>query len=363
MRFRRLLLALVASSIACAVGCRRSSEARIVRDAPERAVVAPKVDARAPCRIAGSMTLGYGVDLASARDGDLAFARFLNRPLQLETIDVPTFDSPRIGVRVEAKFGFALQGWVQHAKLDFEAGKTIELAGKTAYVPRGARLKMIVGAGKSIVVSPITRDLPPIDLLADCEAVAIGEVPKETSSPALSENAEKSSAETIYVLRGDTLPVAATPNGAPVFTLRASRGFQVPIVTTAEGLHLHLEDGIVVDGWVRASDVEVPTSLRLHGFGCGMGISMGTSHAAMGSLGVARREAAIFVGETPSGSARGAVTVGASVVVLRVAGAFAEIEPRCGEITAAPKERFFVEASALEIGERAPMATLRAVCR
>lgn len=356
---------LAAALLVGAIGCRRSLDARVARDdRPVSAADTTGRSTRAECTIAGTTSLGHGAELSAHRDGRPAFALFADGPVELETTEVPSLGGARVRVLAKAKFGLSLEGWTESSRLDLEAGRNIELAGKTAYVPRGARLTLVVGAGGSVVVSPITRDLPHLDVVADCDAVVIGAVTREHEPFDGTAAAGATATAKVLALAGTTLPIAASPDGDAVFTLHAASGLRVPIVETADGLHLHYEDGIVVDGWVRREDLVVPTSWGAHSIHC-RGLSLATTEAvpAVAAAGVARRDTPIFVGATPTGAPRGSIAAGGSVIVLAVVSGFAEIAPRCGELAPAPKEHFFVEASALEIGPSVPFASLRAGCR
>jgi hypothetical protein len=224
-------------------------------------------------------------------------------------------------------------------------------------------VSLVVGAGSSVVISPRTRDLPRIDVTVGCDAIAIGDVPHEAGVAAFAATgASSATSPKTLALVHESLPVAATPGGEPVFTLHGGAGLRVQAIETKDGIHVHFEDGIVVDGWARAEDLEVPRSGRIHAIGCGVGIAMSIGVPSVASLGVAKKEAPIFVGESAGGEARGTIALGGHVIVVRVDGAFAEVLTECGELAPSTKQHFWIEAAALEIGAKVPGASLRASC-
>lgn len=311
------------------------------------------------------MTVGNAAELSALRDGVSAFAIFASRSIDLETTEVPSIGGARVRVVAATKDGVSFEGWMPSVNLHFEIARDVELAPKTAWIPRGAPVSIVVGAGRKVVVSPWTKDIERFEVSVGCDAVAIGEVPRAESASTFAGAAPPgaSSKERILALVRDTLPIAAAPGGDAVFTLHGGVGLRVPVIETADGLHVHFEDGLVVDGWIRAEDVASPTTHRMHAIGCGMGIAIGAGLPPTASMGVARKETPIFVGETAIGAARGSIAKGGRVIVARIDGAFAEVLLTCGELVPAAKQHFWVEASALEIGEKVPTAGLRAACK
>jgi hypothetical protein len=316
------------------------------------------------------MAVRNAAELSAARDGATSFARFVKGSVGLETTEVPALGGTRVRLLTTVQGGVSFEGWLETTNLDFEAARDIELAGKTAYVPRGLRVSLVVGAGSSVVVSPWTRDLPRIDVTVGCDAIAIGDVPRDTGvaafgttgTSATGASGATSSPKTLALVH-ESLPVAATPGGEPVFTLHGGSGLRVQAIETKDGIHVHFEDGIVVDGWARAEDLEVPRSGRIHAIGCGVGIAISHSVPVIASLGVAKKEAPILVGESAGGEARGTIAQGGHVIVVRIDGAFAEVLTECGELVPATNQHFWIEAASLEIGAKVPGASLRASCK
>jgi hypothetical protein len=347
----------ISTALLAVVGCGRSRGLEVARD--DAPVAVETHVPRSECAIAGSMIVRNAADFFVGRDGANAFAIFSDRPVDLRTTEVPTIGGARLRVVANAKFGWSFEGWIEPTRLDFSAARDLELAKKTAYVPKGARLSIVAGAGRSVVVSPFVRDVTRFDVVVGCDAIAIGKVEREQETI---ESSPSSSTEPIYALTGESLPIAATPNGDPVFTLRGNASLRIPVAETHDGMHVRFEDGIVIDGWIRPQDVHVPLSHAVHTIGCGVGVAINMPMPSVAAMGIARKNTPIFVGASPGGMARGSIAAGGSVIVLNVASGFAEIVPRCGELVPRTKEHFFVEAASLVIGPETSIATLRTAC-
>jgi hypothetical protein len=249
---------------------------------------------------------------------------------------------------------------MERSQLAFSARNRIELAGATAFIPRGARLTLKSRAADMVVVSPVTKFLGPIDVVAPCDDVSMGSVAPEPRTS--SENAADEEKTTTYQIASGSLAVAPFPDAEATFTLHDPGGLSVQIEETSKGLHLHLEDGLVIDGWVKREQLRTLMYGRAYPVTCGVGIAHSCG-AATASLAIARVPAPIIVGALPTAPRRGTLEAGGNVLVLEVVAGWARVVPRCSELLPRANESFFVPASALEIGPAVPFATFRAGCK
>lgn len=317
---------------------------------------------RPPCALDGRMKLNRSVKLLASRDDDVSeFAQFADKELALSMLEVPGYGEGPVRLRARTTTGFALDGWIERTSLVFSARQRIELAGPVAYIPRGALLHLKVGTEKAVVVTTMPRRLVPIDALVPCEDLTMGRIPAEPPSEWV---APPDSEVRLVEMKKPSLPIAPIPGGTPTFTLFESARNYFTVVKTSEGLHLHFEDGIVVDGWVREADVAPLSGFGTSGIGCGgIGILHEGHSSVQAQSGLARRRMPIYVGASPVGDPRGTVDAGTDMIVLAVENGFAEVVPRCGEIRPAGKNKFFVAASALDLGPKVPIGTLKGGCK
>ncbi len=340
-----------------------TTDASIVADHASPAAEKKDEPSHPSCFLRGEMEMGAAWDLQASRHDDASgFAVFTHKTLGLEMLEVPSYGQGAVRLRARTSTGFALDGWLERKALTFSARKRIELAGSVAYVPRGARLRLKVGTADSVVVTSISEHIAPIDALVPCEELAMGHISQEPASTWI---APPGSTTELMQIKKHSLGVAPIPGGEPTFTLEEGTSrLYLSLVRTSEGLHLHYEDGIVVDGWVRETDVESLMMFGSAGIGCGgIGIGCGIGRVTYAQSGLARRRMPIYVGEAPSGDPRGTVDAGTEMIVLAEENGFAQVIPRCSEMLPKGKKKFFVATSALDLGPKVRRDTLEVGCK
>lgn len=300
--------------------------------------VLPAVEAeplRGECHIDGDARPDASASLFGDRDDPTRFAHFNGRPVSLAVHDVPGMIVDRVGLRAMNRGGFALDGWIDRGKLAFAARERIPLAGDVAWIPRGTALTVKLGEGRKVVVAPTTKTLMPVDAAVPCSTVAIGAVEPERPLAEVGE---------LFALASDRLPLSATRDTPPVFTLRFKPGASVYVMAedTGDGVRVRFTDGIAVDGWVDKSALKPLTSLGMSGCSCGgVGHGFGMMFPPGGvRLATPVKKTRVSVGEKAPGVVRGSVAKGAELIVLAEVGAYARVLPRCRELL--PETAFWV---------------------
>lgn len=334
---RHLVVVLGFVVVACATHVRAPSSA----SAPPGAPWPPGVPRCAIEELATASTASCDlirVNVARA-PGDPAFAKFEStyRQGRIVWTDLPTRRGGGRGrdAHVEATDGgLHVRGFASLDGQTFALGRRVDLVSGHAWLSAGGPVAILGTTGDRVVVSSATPfDAPAtIETTVPCDAF---DAASAARSPVDSASARAPKPPAAIANRA-RLTLHASPRGPAIFEL-ATHGPLLWLEARDEFVRVASYEGqggaLVVDGWVRASDVRRDDRYM---FDSDFGDCADSVDRCVADPQVAARAADVFVGvDRPEGSAIGTLDAGTEVVVWRRRGGFVAFDTRAGVIAGA----------------------------
>lgn len=301
------------------------------------------------CALEGRFAIRAGEKLLLGESGGVE-ARFTGRPVNVRVEHIDTAKGPVASAIVRAPASppaLRLDAKLRADVLPFRAARDIRVAGDHAIIPRGSALVLSSGEGSTLGVRPRHGDFGGVTAAASCDDVELGE------PGALVDSSRRSPMHLVAMKRRMTL--FAAPDGAVVLELDVRRDAPTFDVIESRGSfrRIRYDDGVRLDGWVRASELapgEGPDCDDCHGGGV-MDVddvcpAKGCPDAKGGPF-HARRKVAVRDRPSPEGQPLGWLEEDGEVRIVGRKGTYARVEPVKGEL-AAPATGFWIDEATLD---------------
>lgn len=349
-RARAVTFVVAAASLFALLAARRTAPRVAAHGEPSSTVeVTKSARPAASCRLFGSWDGAGALSKTAERLDDDEAASFNDHAVDVETLGIAKERVENLRVRATTSGGFAVEGWLPRRWLEVTTRRRVALGVEdAAWIPQGGRVELDFAEGANATVTPRSKTFD-VHATVACDDLAIG--PLSGAPGAIVQATEKT---TNMGPRDEALHLSARPGGSPVFVLGVQGHAILPVVVSAEGMHLTMSDGVFVDAWVRPEELE-PNPRRLaKRYGCNLGAHKTLADSALVRPAVARVPTKIRVGTTSLGPPVGDLRAGGEVIVLEVRDGFARVLPRCLELVPPWSKSFFVLAKDLAIGAEEP---------
>jgi hypothetical protein len=299
------------------------------------------------CALEGKFAIRAGEKLLLGESADVE-ARFTGQTVhvRIERIDVAKGPVASAIVRAPASPpSLGLQGRLRLDAVPLRAARDIRVAGDLVIIPRGTALILSSGEDAALGVKPRYGDFG-VAAAASCDDVELGE-------PAVSGPGPRRASPMHAVAKRVTLLVA--PEGPTVLELEPRREQPTFDVIESRGSfrRVRYDDGVRIDGWVRAADLapgEGPDCDDCHGGIMDVDDVCPPPRGCPDEKGGpfhARRKVAVRDRPSPEGRPLGWLDEDGEVRIVGRKGTYARIEAVKGEI-APPTGGFWIDAASLD---------------
>lgn len=283
------------------------------------------------CTLAGRYEVYSHVEVRDDRDGALAFIRAGTWNVRAEGLPAKRL---RLFAR-NAEAHVRVEGFVAEDALSIRAARDLPIVPGAVWIAKGAEVA-VRGRGGELSVAP--TDVPgwPVDVKADCSDLGFAHSPAVDLPPS----------DFVAYVVGEHASLAARPGGATVFDVPKNLDDRKTELLAYERkggfVHVRFSLGLVLDGWIHESELEVIKEEASGYGGLGMtGIGRSTPPRTV------VRESAVTLRPEPLANVAAIAEPGARVHVLREVGVFAEVRIVDSGLDAPDDEAFFLPLDAL----------------
>jgi opacity protein-like surface antigen len=298
------------------------------------------------CVIQGSPIIAKGVTIYSDKDSGTALAQFTS---QQTPVRLSGFGETPSQQRAQVKTGpggLRMEGWMDLAQVSFSANENIAVVAGHVWIGKGMNLQLKSWTGtKMKVETTITATQQVLSGEATCSQIEAG----HAAVPEV--DIDKSTQR--WVLKKTTTDIFDSANGSSIFSLTIPTPESGVLLYSNEKsggfVHIHHDVGVVLDAWVRLSDVKAfPKTEMLDSLGPITAASI--SPAALKIDGMpknvtATKDIAVRLAANDKAKTIGVFESGAEMIVIDTIAGWARVMPKKLEIIPPDGMDYWVKAA------------------